>query len=108
MGRLTEARERLAGLRATVRALLDQIRRGDIADPDKLERQLLGFRAHELELVAEIAFLESAGGDDDGSAGAFVPRRPPPSPMSGSGAAPIPGDSPPARPTGNAAPRPLG
>jgi hypothetical protein len=90
VSRLAEARERLAALRSKVAAILVDIRNGNIPEPDALERQLLAFRSHEAELVAEIAYLESAGGDDDGSAGALVPRHPRPLPMQGAGAAPIP------------------
>jgi hypothetical protein len=90
MSRLTQARERLAALRATVRALTQQIISGQIDDPVLLERQLIGFREHEIELVREIAELE---GGDDGSAGALVPRTPRPLPIAGAGAAPIPAET---------------
>jgi hypothetical protein len=92
MSRLTEARERLAALRTKVAAIVVDIRHGNIPDGDLLERQLLAIRDDEVELVAEIAYLESAGGDDDGSAGALMPRRPRPLPMQGAGAVPIPID----------------
>ena len=89
-GRLDEARARLAALRARVADAIERIRANDIPDPELLELTLLGLRDHEAELVAEIAHLESSGGDDDGSAGALVPRRPRPRPLQGAGAAPIP------------------
>ncbi len=89
-GPLEVARARLAALRARVADAVERIRANDVPDPVELEWLLIGLRDDEAELVAEIARLESAGGDEDGSAGALVPRRPRPMPLAGAAAAPIP------------------
>jgi hypothetical protein len=91
VSRLTEARERLAVLRANVAGIMVEIRNGNIRESDALERELLAYRDDEVELVREIAELE---GGDEGSAGDRVPRKPRPLPMQGAGAVPIPIDEP--------------